>query len=195
MSSQKNKNETSELIAAVRKGNQNAFVSLLKQYTPLIEASVSMFCSDDALASEKDDFRQEARIAFYNAALTYNLNQSNVEFGLYAKICICNALISQIRSVKRISTEPYENSDSIFLDESSADPSSKLLEEERLKALLGIIRNALSKYEYKVWELYFSGRSTSEIASMLNTDTKSISNAIYRIRVKLRTTLNQERTE
>jgi DNA-directed RNA polymerase specialized sigma24 family protein len=43
--------------------------------------------------------------------------------------------------------------------------------------------------------LYFSGRSTSEIASILNTDTKSISNAIYRIRVKLRTTLNQERTE
>lgn len=195
MSSQKNKNEITELIIAVRKGNQNAFVSLLEQYNPLIEASVSMFCSDDALSREKDDFRQEARVAFYNAVLTYDLNQTDVELGLYAKICICNALISQIRLTKRISAEPCEISDNLLADEFSADPSSKLLEEERLKSLLGIIRNALSKYEYKVWELYFSGRSTAEIASILGTDAKSISNAIYRIRVKLKATLNQERIE
>ena len=195
MSFKKSKKEINKLILSVRDGDQNAFVSLLEQYSPLIEASVNMFCSDEISSNDKDDFRQEASIAFYNSILTYNLEQNNVELGLYAKICICNALISFIRVTKRISTEPKEFSDNLLSHEAHEDPSSKLLEEERLNSLFKIIRQTLSKYEYKVWELYLSGCSTSEIAAELDTDSKSISNAIYRIRVKLKASLNQNRCD
>ena len=195
MNSKKSKKEINDLILAVRNGDQKAFVSLLEQYSPLIEASVNMFCSDELSANDKDDFRQEASVAFYNSVLTYDLEQSEVELGLYAKICVCNALISQIRVAKRIPTEVQELSDNLISIEPHEDPSSRLLEEERLSFLFKIIRNTLSKYEYKVWELYFSGCSTSEIASKLNTDSKSISNAIYRIRVKLKESLNQNRND
>ena len=195
MNSKKSKNEINELILAVRNGDQQAFVSLLDQYSPLIEASVNMFCSDGTPANDKDDFRQEASVAFYNSILTYKLDQSDVEFGLYAKVCIFNALISQIRIAKRINPGAQEFSDNLITQEISEDPSSKLLEEERLRALFKIIRSTLSKYEYKVWELYLSGSSISDIARVLDTDSKSISNAIYRIRVKLKASLNQSRSE
>lgn len=195
MISKKSKEELGKLIIAVRGGDQKAFVLLLQQYSPLIEASVNMFCSDGSSSIDKDDFRQEASVAFYNSVLTYDLEQSNVEFGLYAKICVCNALISQIRIAKRIPTEMQELSDNLTSAESVEDPSSRLLEEERLSFLFKIIRNTLSKYEYKVWKLYLSGCSTTEIAKKLNADSKSISNAIYRIRVKLRESLNQSRND
>ena len=195
MNSKKSKKEINELIIAVRNGDQQAFVSLLEQYSPLIEASVNMFCSDGISANDRDDFRQEASVAFYNSILTYKLDQSDVELGLYAKVCIFNALISQIRIAKRINPEAQEFSDNIQSQELSEDPSSRLLEEERLRALFNIIHSTLSKYEYKVWELYLSGSSISDIAKALNTDSKSISNAIYRIRVKLKASLNQNRNE
>ncbi len=195
MNSKKSKKEINELILAVRGGDQKAFVLLLDQYSPLIEASVNMFCYDGLSANDKDDFRQEASVAFYNSVLTYDVEQSGVEFGLYAKICVCNALISQIRIAKRIPTEVQELSDNLISGEAHEDLSTHIIEEERLSFLFKIIRNTLSKYEYKVWELYFSGCSTSEIAKRLNTDSKSISNAIYRIRVKLKESLNNNRSD
>ena len=195
MNSKKSKKEINELILAVRSGDQIAFVQLLEQYSPLIEASVNMFCSDGLTANDKDDFRQEASVAFYNSVLTYDLGQSDVEFGLYAKICVCNALISQIRIAKRIPTEVQELSDNLVSNEPHEDLSSRLLEEERLSFLFKIIRNTLSKYEYQVWGLYLSGCSTADIAKKLNTDSKSISNAIYRIRVKLKESLNKNRSD
>ena len=195
MISKKSKEELNKLIISVRNGDQKAFVLLLQQYSPLIEASVNMFCSEGSSSNDKDDFRQEASVAFYNSVLTYDLEQSNVEFGLYAKICVCNALISQIRIAKRIPSEIQELSEDLISVEPNEDPSSKLLEEERLSFLFQIIRNTLSRYEYKVWKLYLSGCSTSEIAKELNTDSKSISNAIYRIRVKLRESLKKSRND
>ena len=195
MNSNKSKKEIIELVLAVKNGDQKAFVSLLQQYSPLIEATVNSFCSDELSANDKDDFRQEATVAFYNSVLSYDIEQSEVELGLYAKICMRHALISHIRIAKRIPTEVQELSENIISVEPSEDPSSRLLEEERLSYLFKIIRNTLSSYEYNVWELHLAGLSTAEIAKKLNTDSKSISNAIYRIRAKLRESLNKNRNE
>ena len=88
MSQRKNKKELEALILSVKNGDQKAFAALLQQYSPLIEASVNAFCSDGASTNDRDDFRQEASIAFYKSVLSYDLEQSDVELGLYAKICI-----------------------------------------------------------------------------------------------------------
>ena len=190
MSQRKNKEELAMLISSVKNGDQRAFAALLQQYSPLIEASVNTFCTDGASTNDRDDFRQEASIAFYKSVLSYDLEQSDVELGLYAKICIFHALTSQARIAKRTPSDTQEFSDNHIPRELCEDPSSKLLEEERLGVILKIIRKALSKYEYKIWELYLSGYSPAEIAKLLNTDSKSVSNAIYRIRVKLKKSLN-----
>ena len=192
MRQKKDKKELYELIISARNKNQKDFEKLLSQYSPLIESCVS-FYSVGALEKYKDDFRQEATVAFYNSILTYDLEQSNVEFGLYAKVCICNALNSQLRISKKLSVETFsEDFEAIKHFGESTDPSARIVEKERFESLLEIIRNSLSNYEYEIWTLYLSGFSTPEIAKKLGAEPKSVSNAIYRIRVKLKASINNQ---
>jgi RNA polymerase sporulation-specific sigma factor len=119
------------------------------------------------------------------------LEQNEVEFGLFAKICIHNALVSVLRSLKRRTEEPIAQiPESLLTVQDFDDPLSRMLERERLKSLYAVIRKNLSDLEYEVWQLYMSGRSSAEIAERLGTDQKSVNNAIYRIRKKLRDRLS-----
>ncbi len=191
MSYQKSKNELRKLISAVRGGDQAAFVELLDQYKPLIDSSVSKFASDEAFVLYRDDLRQEASVVFYNSILAYDLEQTEVEFGLYAKICIYNALVSQLRSLKKKEAEPIDQiPDSLLAVDVTDDPSARILEQERIKAIYSVIRSTLSDFEYKVWQLYVSGHSAANIANQLGIEQKSVANAVYRIRKKLRARLD-----
>ena len=179
-----------ELIVDFRAGDQKAFGELLEIYSPLIEASIAKYSGVYESSAEVDDLRQEATVVFYNSVMTYELDQNEVEFGLYAKICITNALISQLRAYKKRESErPSDNLSEDFLAGDSEDPLGKILEQESTKALYSLIRKNLSDLEYRVWQLYMSGRSAREIGQLVGKDEKSVSNAIYRIRAKLRRTL------
>ena len=180
--------QTLAWIQAVREGSQESFSSLLEQYQPLIEAAVSRFVSDGISELSREDLRQEASLVFYHSVLTYDLDQKEVEFGLYAKICINNGLVSRLRSIKqRRMDEPL--SEEICVGQETEDPAGMILEQERMRALYSIIRRVLSDYECRVWSLYMSGRSAAEIGRIVERDEKSVSNAIYRIRKKLRAEL------
>ena len=183
-----------ELIKKVKSANgdesQRAFEALLDRYEPLIKASVSRISEDDLAKPFFDDLRQEATVVFYNAILTYDIEQTEVEFGLYAKICISNALVSQLRKLKKRTAEPLPDKEgNDFFVHESEDPSENILEQERLKALYSVIRKNLSAFEYRVWQYYMSGRTAREIGVLVGKDEKAVSNAIYRIRQKLRTAL------
>ena len=188
MKNQKNNDDIRKLILSVRNNDQEAFEILLGRYKPLIEASVNRFSSDDTFAVYADDLRQEAFLVFYNSILAYDIEQSEVEFGLFAKICIYNALVSQLRILKKHSEEPMD----VIPETSSQNaesPADKFLQQERLRSIYAVIRKNLSDFEYSVWQLYISGRSSADIASALHTDKRSIDNAIYRIRKKLKSLL------
>ncbi len=172
-------------LLAARAGDQQAFEALLAAYAPLIETLVSSFASPDA--EYRDDFRQEACIAFYNALRHYDVESGEVPFGAFAKTCMKNRLISYARVLRRRGTPlPLECGDEA---DSSSDPVRTLVEEENYLALYRRIEEALSPYENRVWWLYLSGRTAREIASMLGKEERSVANAVYRIRKKLRTTL------
>ena len=190
MNVKKSKKDVRALILDVRAGDQNAFDTLLDQYRPLIDASVARFSSDESFSLYCEDLKQEASVVFYNSILAYDLEQTEVEFGLFAKICIYNALVSFLRALKRRSAEPVaEIPQNLITVQDFEDPSARMLEKERLQSLYAVIRKNLSELEYKVWQLYISGRSAAEIAALLSTDEKSVNNAIYRIRKKLRAVL------
>ena len=176
-----------ELIFRVRKGDDEAFSELLSMYTPLIESSLLRSLGDELYALYSEDLRQEATMVFYNSILTYDVEQYEVEFGLYAKICISNALVSQIRLYKQKTAEPLdENAENSCNMGAGQDPAERILEEERVTALYALVRNNLSPYEYKVWSLYVSGKTAKDIGKIVGVDEKSVNNAIYRIRKKLR---------
>jgi len=190
MNKKQSNRDVRKLILAVRGGDQSAFDTLLDQYRPLIDASVARFSSDESFSLYCEDLKQEASVVFYNSILAYDLEQTEVEFGLFAKICIYNALVSFLRALKRRSAEPVaEIPQNLITVQDFEDPSARMLEQERLKSLYAVIRKNLSELEYKVWQLYISGRSAAEIAALLSTDEKSVNNAIYRIRKKLRAVL------
>ena len=190
MSFNTDKQQVRELILNFRGGDEGAFDKLLEIYSPLIEASVSKYAGLYETLDDADDLRQEAIVVFYNSIMTYELDQNEVEFGLYAKICITNALISQLRARKKRENErPSDIFSDDFFVRDSEDPLGKILEQESVKQLYSVIRKNLSDLEYRVWQLYMSGRSAKEIADIVGKDEKSVSNAIYRIRVKLREAL------
>ena len=190
MGTQNNSCDIKDLIQNVRNGDQEAFVTLLERYRPLIDASVHRFSYDEAYSLYREDLRQEASVVFYNSILAYDLEQNEVEFGLFAKICIQNALVSQLRTLKKRCAETLEKTpENLFISQTTEDPSVRLLEQERIKSLYAVIRKNLSEFEYKVWQYYISGMSASSIASLLDSNEKSITNAIYRIRKKLRALL------
>ena len=86
--------ELISLITRSRDGDENAFSDLTLQYRPLIESMSHRFLkkNDDEPVS-MDDVMQEATLAFYSAVCSYDVD-SQVTFGLYAKICIRNRLVS-----------------------------------------------------------------------------------------------------
>ncbi len=190
MSFEQSDGDVRSLILSVRSGDQDAFVSLLDKYKPLIDSSVNRFSSDEAFAIYREDLQQEAYLVFYNSILAYDMDQTEVEFGLFAKICIQNALVSQLRTLKKRAAETVDATpESLAFDSNFDDPSLKVLEQERLKNIYEVIRNHLSNMEYTVWQLYIAGRSSAEIAERLKTDKRSVDNSIYRIRKKLRALL------
>ena len=163
---------------------------MLETYRPLIEASVSRFLKQGDPESQRDDLRQEATLVFYNSILTYDSEQSEVEFGLYAKICIYHGLISHMRLQKKHTTEQLTESLSETLSvHDFSDPVTGVLEREREQALYSVIKQNLSVFEYRVWQYYMSGRTAGEIGRLVGKDERSVNNAIYRIRKKLRAVL------
>lgn len=188
--SNKENDRVSKLICRFRAGDEAAFDELLLKYQPLIESLVTKFSGEENSATSREDLRQEAAVAFYRSVLSYDLEQRDVEFGLYAKICLSNALISKLREKKNpIEEISLETNREMELVGEREDPAAHLLEEERLSALYAVIRENLSEFEYRVWNLYLSGRTAREIGTMVGRDEKSIANAIYRIRKKLRAVL------
>ena len=179
--------QVNTLVKKAKDGDQASFTSLVHKYEPLIESLVFKFYDENVVGLNKDDLRQEAVLRLYRSVLSFDAEQSEVEFGLYAKICISNALVSQIRLYKQKTAEPlneaFENGCELF---ESQDPAERILEEERVAALYTLVRNNLSSYEYKVWSLYVSGKTAKDIGKNFGVDEKSVNNAIYRIRKKLR---------
>ena len=189
MDSSKEKTDVSALIKAVREGNQAAFEQILLQYKPLIDSAIARFTKDELSRSHEDDLRQEATIVFYNAILNYDLESDGIEFGLYAKICVTNAIISELRHLQKIKSEQFSSEIEDSISEIEDEPSERVIERESLHRIDSLIRSALSGFEYHVWCLYTSGKTAAEIAVETGRSKKSIENAVYRIRKKLRETL------
>ena len=174
--------EERELLQAAQGGSQRAYTALLGMYKPLIASMVKKYRTEEMPDQETEDLREEATVCFCRAVARYDLTQSEVGFGLYAKVCIANGLVSCLREKKRgIPVETLSEA-----EEEWNDPSSGIIEEENFKALHDLIEDTLTDYENAVWWSYMSGMTAKEIGERFGTGEKSAANAIYRIRKKLR---------
>ncbi len=188
------KTSVRELIGEVKKGDQGAFGRLLALYEPMIRSTVNQFAGG---VHDAEDLRQEALAVFYRAIMKFDPDKPGIEFGLYAKICVTNALISEVRSARRragntVASLEYEDYNYLrHRAEAESDPAGRVIEEESEKALRSLIKKNLSEYENRVWTMYISGLSSYEISEKLGRSEKSIDNALYRIKRKLRSLLEK----
>ena len=181
--------QLSALLEAVVQGDQNAFNRLSELYAPLIRSMSARFveslsAQNDAGLIDAQDLEQEARLALFRAVQSYNRKQREVSFGLYAKICIRNALISQWRKAKAAHARKVKAEQPVLRH--SEDAVLSFLSEEDVRGLRSKIREVLSPYENIIFEQSISGRSVGSIAVSVGRSEKSVSNAVYRVRVKIR---------
>ncbi|MBR4897155.1 MAG: sigma-70 family RNA polymerase sigma factor [Clostridia bacterium] len=178
------------LTERIREGDGEAFEALAALYRNLTESAVTRFlpsfASEDA-SRGREDLSQIAALALYRAAITYDPEGKGktVTFGLYAKICVERALISELRRTRaeRGRRERAENAAGAARE---GDPLAVLIEAEDSAGLVRRIRSSLAPLERDVFDLYRKGMSVGSIAAQLRCERKSVSNALYRVKAKVR---------
>ncbi len=172
--------ELFDIVADVQSGNDESFSVLKAKYSPLIKSAVRSF------EGSGEEYEKEAESALLKAALSFDLSQGEVAFGLYAKICIRNALISlrrkemsRKRRAERKAVVARERRHIGFHNVDAADAA----ETEKLVESIGEL---LSNYEKRVFIEYMSDKTVEEIAIAVGKPKKSVNNAIYRIKEKVK---------
>ena len=170
--------DISALILKIRSGDDNAFSELVSIYTPMLESAASKHGLD------YDESFSELCMALYRAVVSYDIEQSEVTFGLFAKICIVRAVSDILRRERR---EPILESDA-DVDSIAVDGGveNALIESEEREAFRRDARLLLSEYEYGVLIRWLAGDKSADIAESLGVSPKSVDNAKARIQKKLR---------
>ena len=178
------------LLKAAAEGDEAAFERISEQFSPLVSSMSAGFLPSFASLKEcvsvtEQDLQQEARLALYRAVLSYNRLQKDVSFGLYAKICIRNSMISALRKCSA-RDRAAKRSEARPATEREQDPLIHALASDGTHRLTNRIAQVLSPYEKTVFDLYISGRSVKCISLSVGKSEKSVHNAVYRIRVKIK---------
>lgn len=173
--------ELFEIVADVQSGNVESFSLLKARYAPLVRGLVRSFEGAPA-----EEYEKEAESALLKAAVSFDVEQGEVAFGLYAKICIRNALISlrrkemsRKRRNERKAAEPRNRRYIGFQGAEVADAAET-------EKLIESINQVLSAYEKRVFHEYMSDKTVEEIAIAVGKPKKSVNNAIYRIKEKVK---------
>ena len=181
------------LTERLREGDESAYAVLADRYRPMTENAVRRFApSFSGVEGEpvwgEDDLRQCAALALYRAAMTYDPEDRGrkVRFGLYAKICVNNALISELRRAKAEARRKIRRLEQEKAAAERSDPLEALIASESFDSLTASIRSVLAPLEREVFDRYSKGMSVEQIAGTLGRDRKSVSNALYRMKVKIK---------
>ncbi len=178
--------EIEVLLKRFRDGADDAFSELCERFSPMLGVLVSRFSDGGAYEAE---LAQEARIALYRAAMTYASADGAVTFGLYARVCVRNALLSCLRShSKDADLYSLDELDGVFLPEDE-EPLESLITAETVADIYRKARTVLSSFERRVFDLYLEEESTEKMAKALGKSEKSVRNAIQRVRAKLKAAL------
>lgn len=183
-------------LLSMKNDNEDAYDILYKKYEPLIyKIAKKMYQTNRIKGIDLTDFIQEGNIGFTQAIKHYN-EQKNILFFTYAKVCIEKAIISFIISSNRqkhkflnesismdalVENEQANSLEKIVMD-NSLDPFKIIVNKEN--NLYKNIKEKLTDFELSVLELRYYGFDYKEIAKLLDKDTKSIDNAIQRIKNK-----------
>ncbi|NLY29297.1 MAG: RNA polymerase sporulation sigma factor SigH [Firmicutes bacterium] len=185
-----------DIVKQAQAGRQDAVDYLLYKYQKLVYIWTRPYFLQGA---EDDDLLQEGMIGLYKAIRDFTPGSSS--FWSFAKLCITRNIISAIKGTTRQKHIPLNSYTSLHKPIYDAegdrtlmevlsnnrvdDPEALVIDRERLQHTQRYIKEVLSDFEYKVFRLYINGLSYKEMAEELGTHTKSIDNALCRIKAKI----------
>ena len=199
--------DDSEIAMLANNGDDGAVEYLLNKYKNFVRAKARSYF---LIGADKEDLVQEGMIGLYKAIRDFREDKQS-SFRAFAELCIVRQIITAIKTATRQKHKPLNSYVSfnkpIYEDESDTtlidvmigskvlNPEEIMIDQEDLETVQTRIGEILSSMEWRVLSLYLDGKSYQEIAELLDTGTKSIDNALQRVKKKLEKYLNEEESE
>ncbi len=187
------------IVGLAQAGDTSASEHLLYKYRGLVRTKTRPYF---LVGADKEDLLQIGMIGLWQSIMDYSPNK-DISFLSFARICIERHIITAIKTATRRKQSPLNNSISIehYTEEGEADlnltdvlisdveldPEELLLRRESNRRLCSVLKTMLSAFEWEVLRRYYLGKSYREIADELECSSKSVDNALGRIKRKVAT--------
>ncbi len=170
---------TDEELISIALSNEQAYSELISRFLPTVRRIARVYALNP---SDQDDLFSEGLLGLMNSVKTFDKDKK-ASFSTYAGVCINNRMINAIKKTDRISKREENLDDSVV--SGGISPENILIERESVSELIEGLQY-LSPLERDVFLLYIHGGSYEKIASALGVTSKSVDNALRRVRTKMR---------
>jgi RNA polymerase sporulation-specific sigma factor len=191
--------EDLQLALKARNGDGAAMDQLIRRYTGFVRLKASSYF---LAGGDADDLIQEGLIGLYKAVRDYR-SDKETSFRSFAELCVTRQIITAIKTATRFKHAPLNTyvsfSHTPAGQESDGDctlgdalpgpgvdePSVVVISTQELQSLVGCLGTGLSTLESDSLRLYLEGSSYEQMAEELGCDTKTIDNALQRVKRKI----------
>ncbi len=186
------------LVARAKAGDRRAADHLIRRYQKFVRLKSSSYF---LVGGDADDLMQEGLVGLYKAIRDYRSDRES-SFRSFAELCITRQIITAVKSATRNKHVPLnqyvsfgqspaaggENDstmEEILPGPACADPVNQAISSEELACLVACLQGSLSEMEASVLGYYLEDRSYEDVAGLLDCDTKTVDNALQRVKRKV----------
>jgi len=193
--------EDLQLVLRARNGDGSALDVLIRRYTGFVRLKASSYF---LAGGDSEDLVQEGLIGLYEAVRDFRADEGT-SFRSFTELCVTRQIITAIKTATRFKHAPLntyvsfshtpagQDSDSdctlgdALPGPTVDEPSVCVISTEELQSLVFTLGTGLSQLEHDALRLYLEGWSYEEMAEDLGCDTKTIDNALQRVKRKILT--------
>ena len=190
--------EDGYLLALARQGNPDAYDRLVRRYASFVRLKASSYF---LIGGDSEDLIQEGLVGLYKAIRDFRPDRES-SFRNFAELCITRQIITAVKTSTRNKHAPLneyvsfaqspaaggeteQTLDEVLPGPTAHDPVNVVISSEELHSLVACLTSVLSELESSVLSLYLDGRSYEEIAERLACNTKTVDNALQRVKRKV----------
>src|SRR3954471_21581378 len=187
------------LVALAKQGKRDAYDRIVRRYYGFVRLKASSYF---LIGGDSDDLIQEGLVGLYKAVRDYRTDRES-SFRNFAELCITRQIITAVKTATRNKHTPLNGYvsfasspagglgdgeptlDEIIPGPEARDPVLQAISSEELRAMVDCLSSALSELESRVLSLYLDGYSYEAIGGRLDCDTKTVDNALQRVKRKV----------
>jgi RNA polymerase sporulation-specific sigma factor len=186
-----------EVVDLAKSGHSAATEFLISRYRPLVETKAKAYF---VMGADREDVIQEGMIGLYKAIRDFRVDRLN-KFRPFAELCVTRQIITAVKTATRQKHVPLNGYVSlhrsgvgeaqesslldVLADHESENPERTALSESLPSNIQEVMKENLSELERHVLRCYLEGLSYREMSRELACHTKSIDNALQRVKRKI----------